>query len=103
MSCDSRSGNWDLLSEKGLASDTTDTDLDDMIFARLENAQGSRLDPRDGKRKREMVEDGHESSKEGEDHPCQHLHRNLSGLSTASHLLVDSEDIAIDPYLLGLK
>jgi len=102
MSRDSRPGNCYVLA-KGLAADTTDTDLDDMIFARLENAQGSRLNPRGGKRKREMVDDGHQSGKESEDHTRQHLHRNAPGLSIASYLPVDPEDINIDPYLLGLK
>ena len=45
-SSNGRSGHRDSSSEKSLASNSTYTDLDDMVFARLENAQSPTQDPR---------------------------------------------------------
>jgi hypothetical protein len=88
-SSNGRSGHWDSSSEKSPASNSTYTDLDDMVFARLENAQSPTRDPRDQKGKRKRVADGLEP-------------KDAPPFSTLSHPLAELEDIPIDPYLLRL-
>jgi hypothetical protein len=83
------SGCWDSSSENSLTSNFTYPDLDDMGFARLENAQSRTRDPRDQNSKRKRAADGLEP-------------KDAPPFSTSSHHLAELEDIPIDPYLLRL-